>query len=82
MPVGMTQDLLEQVADAEVMAMTLVVVDVPAGERGLIQMPDEGLVLQVQLLEAVGVELHDRRIVDLLEQVGPRRRSYGAAGRG
>ncbi len=69
----MTKDLLEQVTDAEVMAMTLVVVDVPAGQCRAVQMPDEGLLLQVQLVEAVGVELHDRRILDLLEQVGPRR---------
>ena len=57
--------------DAEVMAMSLVVIDVAAGERGLVQVPDERLLLQRQLLEAVGVQLHDRRIVDLLEQVAP-----------
>ena len=68
------QHLLEQVADAEVMAMTLVVIDVAAGDRRLIQMPDERLLLQRQLVEAVGVQLDDRRVVDLLEQVRPRGR--------
>ena len=69
--VRMPQDLLEQPPDAEVMAMALVVIDVAAGERGLIQMPDERLLRERQLLEAVGVQLDDRRVVDLLEQVAP-----------
>ena len=57
--------------DAEVMAMTLVVIDVAAGERGLIQMPDERLLPERQLVEAVGIQLDDGGVVDLLEQVGP-----------
>ena len=40
----MTQDLLEQPPNAQVMTMALVVIDVAAGERGLIQVPDERLV--------------------------------------
>ena len=50
--------------------MTLVVIDVAAGERGLIQMPDQRLLLQRQLVEAVRIQLNDGRIVDLLEQIG------------
>lgn len=65
----MTQNLLEQVADAEIEAMALVVIDVAAGERGLVQMPDQRLLFQRQLVEPVGVQLDDRGIVDLFEQV-------------
>ena len=49
----------------------LVVEDVAAGERRLVQVPDERLLLQRQRLKAVGVQLHDGRIVDALEQVRP-----------
>ena len=44
--------------------MTLVVVDVPAGERRLVQVPDQHLLLQGQVGESIGVELHDRRVAD------------------
>jgi hypothetical protein len=54
------------------MAMPLVVVDVPAGECRLVQMPHEGLLRQVQFVEAVRIQLYDRRLLDLLEQVRPR----------
>jgi len=40
-----------------------------AGERGLIEMPAQDLVLDRQTFEAVGVDLHDRDVVDALEQV-------------
>jgi len=33
--------------------------------------PDERLLCEGQLFEAVGVQLNDRRVVDLLEQVAP-----------
>ena len=56
---------------AEVMAMALVVIDVAAGQRGLVQMPDEHLLLQWQRVEAVRIQLHNRRIVYLLEQIRP-----------
>ena len=62
-------NLLEHVPDAEVMAMALVVIDVAAGERGLIQMPDERLLPDRQLFEAVGIQLDDRGVIDLLEEV-------------
>ena len=39
------------------------------GERCLIQVPDERLLLERQRVEAVGVDLHDRCIVNLLEEV-------------
>src|SRR6185436_15092549 len=47
------------------------------GQRGEVEMPHERLLLERQLVEAVGVQLHDRGIVDLLEQVRPRRRYIG-----
>ena len=66
---GTGDDLLEDLAHLEVVLVALVVVDVTPGQRRLIQMPDECLVAQRQRLEAVGVELHDRRVVDPLQQV-------------
>ena len=49
--------------------MSLVVVDVAAGDGGLIQMPDERLLAQRQRLEAVRIDLHHRRVVDGLEEI-------------
>ena len=60
----------------------LVVVDVAPGDRGLVEMPDERLVLQRQVAEGVGVQLHDRRFVDPLEQVFAIGRAAVAAGGG
>ena len=70
-PRRVPDDLLEHFPDAEVVAVALVVVDVTAGERGAVKMPDEGFLPQRQLLKAIGVQLHDRGIVNLLEQVAP-----------
>ncbi len=67
----MTQDQLEHAADAQVVAMPLVVIDVTARQRRLIQMPDERLLGEIQLLEAIGIELDDGGVVNLLEQVAP-----------
>ena len=60
---------LEQVAHLEVVAVALVVVDVPAGQRRLVEVPHEHLLVERQGREPIGVELHDRRIVDAFEQV-------------
>ena len=65
----MRDDLLEDVAHLERVAVLLIDEDVAAGERRLVEMPDQRLLLQRQRREAVRVELHDRRIVDALEQV-------------
>ena len=51
--------------------MLLVVEDVAPGERRLRQMPDQRLLPQRQRRELVGVELDDRRVVNLLEEVLP-----------
>jgi hypothetical protein len=67
----MTQKPLEQPTNAQVVAMTLVVIDIATGERGLVQVPDQRLMRERQFLESVGVELDDRRVIDLLEQVLP-----------
>ena len=83
----MRDDLLEHVAHLEVVRVALVVVDVAAGQGRLIEMPDQHLLLERQLLEAVRIELHDRRVVHALEQVlairrrGRRRRRLRAVGR-
>ena len=49
--------------------MALVVIDVAAGQRRLVQMPDERLLAERQLVEAVRIQLHDRSVVDLLEKI-------------
>ena len=67
--VGVREDRLEHVAHLEVVRVSLVVEDVAPGERRLVQMPDERLLPERQRAETVGVELHDRRLVDLLEEV-------------
>ena len=51
--------------------MPLVVIDVAPRERGEVEMPDEDPVAQRQRAEAVHVNLHDRRIVDALEEILP-----------
>ena len=69
MPVGVREDLLEHVAHLEVVRVSLVVVDVAPGERGLVQVPDQDLLIERQRVEAVRVDLRDRRFVHPLEQV-------------
>ena len=74
---GVGEDLLEHVTHLEVVFVALVVEDVAPGERRLIEVPDQDLLLHRQLLEAVGVELHHGCVVDALEKVlaaGGRRR--------
>ena len=65
----MREDLLEHVAHLQVVRVALVVVDVAAGERRLVQVPDEHLLIERQRVEAVRVQLHHRRLVHALEQV-------------
>ena len=67
----MGEDFLEHAAHREVVPVALVVVDVPPGDGGLIQVIDEDLLAQRQGREAVGVELHDGGFVHPLEEVGP-----------
>ena len=66
---GMREDLLERLAHVEVVHVTLVVEDVAAGERRVVQVPDQHLLAELQPLEAVGVDLADGGVVDALEQV-------------
>src|SRR4029450_2548217 len=66
---GMSEDGFEQIAHLQVMAMALVVIYVAAGNRGLIEMPDENLLVERQRDEAVRVHLNDGRILDLLQQI-------------
>ena len=62
-------DLLDDAAHFERIAMLLVVEDVAAGDRGLVEMPDQRLLAQRQAGEPVRVELRDGGVVDPLEQV-------------
>ena len=74
------EHFLEDVAHLEVVRVALVVKNVASGKRRLVQVPDQDLVVERQLVEAVGIHLHDRRIVDAFEQVAPgvdRRRDRG-----
>ena len=68
-PVGVREDRFEDVAHVQAVGVALVVVDVAAGQRRLVEMPDQDLLLERQRGESVGIELHDRGIVDPLEQI-------------
>ena len=81
-PRWMRQDLFEHVAHLQVVDVTLVVIDVPPGQRGLIQVPDQRLLAQRERVEPIGVQLHDGRFADLLEQVWPSVSGDPRAGRG
>ena len=65
----MREDFLEDVAHLEVVRVALVVKDVAAGERRLVEVPDQQLLIERQVGKAVGVQLRDGRIVNPLEQV-------------
>ena len=65
----MRDDRLEDVAHLEVVRVALVVEDVAAGDRRLVEVPDQRLLAQRQIAEAVGVDLHDGGFADPLEQV-------------
>ena len=65
----MRQDLFEDLAHLERVAVALVVIDVPPGQRRLIQMPAQDLLVQRQCLKTVRVILHDRGVVYLLQKV-------------
>ena len=65
------EDRFEHVAHLEAVLVALVVVDVAPGDRRLVEMPDQRLFLERQRGESVGIQLHDRRFVDLFEQVLP-----------
>ena len=67
--ISMREDLLQNLAHLEVVRVSLVVEDVAAGERCLIQMPDEHLLPKWKRLEAIGIQLDDGRVVDTLEQI-------------
>jgi hypothetical protein len=62
-------NVLEHVAHLEVQRVLLIVEDVAAGERGLVEVPDEDLLVQRQVAESVRVDLDDGGLADLLEQV-------------
>ena len=76
----MRDDLFEDVAHREIVDIALVVIDVAAGQRRPIQVPYEHLLVQRQVGEAVGVELHDGGFIDLFQAVRAiaRRRRYRA----
>jgi hypothetical protein len=65
----MRDDLFEDVAHHEIVAIALVVIDVAPSEGRLIEMPDKNLFFARQLLEAISIKLHHRRVVYLLETV-------------
>ena len=62
-------DLLDHMAHLERVAMFLVDEDVAAGQRGLVEVIDQRLLLERQGRKAVRIQLHDGRIVDALEQI-------------
>ena len=51
------------------MPVALVVVDVAAGEGGLVEMPDQKLFLQREVFQPIRVELNDGHVVDPFEEV-------------
>ena len=71
---GVANDDLEKAPHPQVMAVALVVVDVAPGERRLVEVPHQRLLVLRQRVEAVRIQLHDGCVVDLLQQVSSRRR--------
>src|SRR6202011_5284326 len=69
------------VAHLEVVRVPLVIEDVAARQRRLIQMPDQNLVVQREIAKSVGVELDDGRLADALEEILPLRRGSRSRGR-
>ena len=65
----MGDDLLEDVSHLERVLVLLIDVDVATSNRGLVQMPDQDLVVEREVLESIRVQLHDRRIVHSFEQI-------------
>ena len=65
----MRDDLLENVSHLEVVGVALVVENVAARERRLVEVPDERLFSKRELFEAIGVQLHDGGIVHAFEQI-------------
>ena len=62
------ENLLDDLAHVERVSVPLIVVDISAGERRLVQVPRQDLLLRRQGLEAIRVILHHRRVVDLFEE--------------
>ncbi len=67
--IGVRHDLFEDVAHRQIVTVPLVVVDVATGKRGLMQVPDENLVVETQVDEAVRIELDHRHVVYLFELI-------------
>ena len=63
----MRQDLFENPTHLQRVTVLLIVEDVAASQRCFVEVPDERLLLERQRLKAVGVELYDGGILDLLE---------------
>ena len=78
---GVRQDLLEHLTHLEIPLVALVVVDVASGERRLIEVVDQGLLVEGQFAEPVRIQLDDRRVVYSLEQVWARVDLRGRGGR-
>src|SRR4030095_11227568 len=53
----------------EAVRVPLVVVDIPAGQRREIQVPDQDLFANGQTRKSISVQLHYRGIVDALEKI-------------
>jgi hypothetical protein len=67
---GVTDQRVERPAQRQVVTMALVVIDVAAGQRRLVEVPGQDLGRRRQGVEPVGVVLHHRRLADPLEQIG------------
>jgi len=64
---GVRHDLFQHIAHLEVMRVALIVVNIAAGERGAVQVPDEKLLVQRQRGKPVRIQLRDGGIVHTLE---------------
>ena len=74
-------DRLEHVAHLETPRVLLIVEDVAAGKRRLIEMPDERFLGERQIAESVRVHLHDGRVANALEEIRPPGRCRRGIGR-
>jgi hypothetical protein len=62
-------DGFEHVPHVQVVDVPLIEKNVASGDRRLVEVPNQNALLERQRIESLGVQLHDRRFVNSLEEV-------------